>query len=129
MLLVWLILGLSACALIPPPAAQSQGDQGHLIHVVLIWLQEPGNPDHRADIIAAAQDLAQIPGVEDLRVGRVVSSDRAVVEDSYDVGLMLRFRGPEQLRAYLEHPVHLSTVKARFVPLMARYQVLDFALP
>lgn len=118
-----LVVGLSACAGWGPsrPAAEP-----YLIHVVLVWLKQPGNLEHRQQIMAASESLREIPGVLDLRVGQVVHSDRPVVEDSYDVGLVLRFANAQDLQHYLSHPLHVNAVKQRFVPVMQRYQVMDF---
>ena len=126
--LIALLFGglLSACAGSPTkPAAPP--DQDFLMHVVLVWLKQPGNAQHRAQIITASQRLREIPGVLDLYVGEVVPSDRPVVEDSYDVALSLRFATQADLQAYLSHPIHVDAVKQKFVPLMQRYQVVDFA--
>lgn len=122
---IGLVSALSACAMLPT----WQDDEQYLVHVVLVWLKQPGNLQHRQEIIQASRALGEIPGVLDLRVGQVVPGERDVVEDSYDIGLVLRFRGKDALQAYLDHPLHVSTVKARFMPLMARYQVMDFAAP
>ena len=116
-------------ALLPACARQSAVttlEPPYLMHVVLVWLKQPGHAEHRRLIEQAAQDLARVPGVRALRVGEVVVSDRAVVEDSYDVALSLRFDDAQALTAYLEHPLHVETVKKHFVPLMQRYQVIDF---
>lgn len=98
----------------------------YLMHVVLVWLKQPGHPEHRQQIVEASHKLSAIPGVRELRVGEVVISDRAVVEDSYDVALSLRFDDAEALASYLNHPLHIATVKTDMAPLMQRYQVFDF---
>lgn len=111
-----------------PVQSQSQPQaETSLVHVVLVWLKEPGNAEHRQQIIQGTQRLRQIPGVLDLHVGEVISSDRPVVEDSYDVGIYLRFANAEDLQAYLTHPMHVNTVKTQFLPIMERYQVMDFS--
>lgn len=101
--------------------------QPFLNHLLLIWLKEPGNQRHREQLIAASQRLREVPGVLDLDVGQVVQSDRAVVEDSFDVALSLRFRDEQALRAYVEHPLHQQIVKQSLAPLLQRYQVMDYS--
>ncbi len=119
---------LSACAWDRHKASQDEPQPDFfLMHVVLVWLKQAGNPQHREQIIEASQRLKAIPGVLDLHVGEVVRSDREVVEDSYDVALSLRFANRADLQAYLVHPLHVSTVKQEFLPIMQRYQVIDFA--
>ena len=50
---------LSGCATAPKPAKA-----GKLYHLGLVWLKEPGNAEHREQIIAAAHSFArEIPEV------------------------------------------------------------------
>lgn len=125
LLIVALTLVLAGCSWRATQAPQDN----YLMHVVLVWLKQPGHAEHRRQIVEASRQLAAIPGVRELRVGPVVSSERAVVEDSYDVALSMRFDDAEALQAYLQHPLHVETVKTRFMPIMQRYQVIDFGSP
>ncbi len=120
-----LALSASGCALMPGWT----DDKGHLMHVVLVWLKEPGNEAHRRQIIQASRVLAEIPGVREVRAGAVVPGERDVVRDDFDVGLVIRVADRAALQAYLDHPLHVSTVRTRMAPLMARYEVMDFASP
>ena len=105
--------------------ADPPGEPG-VVHVVLVWLNEPGNAGHRQQIIDGSKKLTEIPGVQDLRVGRVVPSERDVVDSSYDVALYLRFDSQAALQAYLAHPIHKTVVKEQFLPVMDYYRVYDF---
>ncbi len=118
-----LVLLLAASPVFAQPAPQ----QG-VVHAVLVWLKQPGNAEHRAQIIAGSQKLRDVPGVLDLRVGEVIRSERGVVEDGYDVGLTLRFASQQALQDYLVHPLHKSTVKTEFAPIMDHYRVFDFSV-
>lgn len=97
-----------------------------VVHVVLVWLKEPGNLDHADRIISASHSLRDIPGVRSVKAGRVMKSKRPVVDDSYDVGLYLEFDSRDAMEAYLVHPKHQAAVKAVFRPLSARYVAYDF---
>ena len=104
----------------------SADSDGEVVHVVMVWLKQPGNEAHRQQLIDGSKRLQQIPGVIDLQVGSVIHSDREVVEDSFDVALSVRFEDHAALQNYLQHPLHLGTVKSVFVPIMDHYRVLDF---
>ena len=119
-LFLTLAFSLSVTAAHTPP--QPPG----VVHVVMVWLKEPGNMVHRAQIIDGSKKLRDIPGVQDLRVGEVVPSERDVVDDSFDVALYMRFANEEAMHAYLSHPDHVNVVKEYFVPIMDRYKVYDF---
>lgn len=119
LLLTALLLPLSAC-LAPTPR-----DPVRIEHVVLCWLADPGNPTHRDRVLAASEELASIPTVLTLHVGTALESDRAIVDDSFDVGLVIGFADEAGLQAYLDHPAHLARVAEVFGPLSARIVVYD----
>ena len=114
------LLGLSLHPL-PAPAAEHP-----VTHLVLVWLKDPGNAEHRARVIDATRALAGIPGLEDLQVGEPVPSDRAIVDDSFDVGIAMVFVSKQALDDYLVHPRHQAAVANVLKPLCARFTVYDF---
>ncbi len=73
-------------------APLAQADESRVIHVVLLWLNEPGNVEHRRELIEVSRSFASIPGIVSVKVGAPVVSEREVVDDSFDVGLYLEFR-------------------------------------
>ena len=125
-----LVCVLAAPAMAGPDTAPASASSAHanIAHIVLIWLKEPGNAEHRQRIIDTSQKLRAIPGVLDLQVGPVLPSDRAVAEDGYDVGLYVRLKDRQALQAYLEHPTHTGKLAEVFLPIMDRYKVFDFAV-
>ncbi|MGB1580528.1 MAG: Dabb family protein [Nevskiales bacterium] len=120
-ILLLLLLWLSPAALAHDPPKPPG-----VIHVVMVWLKEPGNPAHRQQIISGSKKLEAIPGVQEIRVGEVVESEREVVDDSFDVALYMRFASEEAMQTYLAHPDHVNAVKEYFLPIMDRYRVYDF---
>ncbi len=119
---------LLACPLAVSGGEASETEAAHdgINHVVLIWLKDPGNADHRARIIAGSHRLRTIPGVLEVRVGRVLPSDREVVDDSFDVALIMTFPGTAALDAYVGHPRHRRLLAEVFRPLVDRILVYDF---
>ncbi len=97
-----------------------------VVHMVLVWLKEPGNAEHAEQIIRASHSLRDIAGVRSIKAGWVMKSKRPVVDDSYDVGLYLEFDSREAMDAYLIHPKHRAAVQEVFRPLSERYVVYDF---
>jgi hypothetical protein len=118
-----LMLALLVC--LQSPALAQHGD-GPVEHVVIVWLNEPGNLQHRARIIEASQVLTRIPGVLSLKSGSVVASERPVVDSSFDVALLVSFANHAALEQYLVHPTHVQLVEETLKPLVARIQVYDF---
>ena len=117
-----------ALALLLPPAAQcASADTGmRIVHVVLIWLKEPGNAAQRARIIEATRAFASIPGVKEIRVGEPLPSQRATVDDSFDVGLYMIFSSQAALAGYLTNPEHRAAQESVLRPLVKRVVIYDF---
>ncbi|CAH0992424.1 hypothetical protein SIN8267_02544 [Sinobacterium norvegicum] len=97
-------------------------------HTVYLWLKQPGNVEHRQQIMAAAKQLAAIEGVESLTTGMVVSSDRTIVDDSFDVAISMEFSSEQQMNSYLINEQHVAIVAGQIQPLLASIVVYDFAL-
>jgi hypothetical protein len=113
-------LVLSSCATTAPPAAKGTVD-----HVVLIWLKRPNHIEDRMAIQAATRDLRVIPGIQFLDSGTALASDRPVVDDSFDIGLTMRFDSAKSLQAYESHPLHVQKVTEVLKPLSKKILVYD----
>ena len=112
---------LSSCATIAPPAPQGSVD-----HVVMFWQKNPGNLEDRAKITDAMDRLRVIEGITALDYGTAVPSDRPVVDDSFDVALLVRFKDAKALQAYETDPRHTKEVKEVLLPLTKKILVYDF---
>ncbi len=95
-------------------------------HVVVCWLNESGNKEARQKIIEASREFTSIPGVIDVRAGRVIQSERKIVDSSFDVAIYLSFENEQKLQEYLAHPVHKKAVKETLKPLVRKIVVYDF---
>jgi hypothetical protein len=67
-----------------------------------------------------------IEGITFLDYGTAVPSDRPVVDDSFDVALLVRFKNADALHAYESDPRHTKEVKEVLLPLTKKIQVYDF---
>jgi hypothetical protein len=95
-------------------------------HVVLIWLKNPGNAAERAKVIASVKQFQhEIAEIQHLSVGEPLPSDRPVVDDSFDVGLVLRFADKAALTRYEKHPAHVRAVESTLKPLAKKLLVYD----
>ena len=95
-------------------------------HVVLCWLKEPENQLHRNQIIEVSKTFRNIPGVLEVRVGEVIESDRAIVDDSFDVAILVVVPDGKCLQDYLDHPLHQTAKKKVLLPLVEKVVVYDF---
>jgi hypothetical protein len=49
------------------------------------------------------------------------------VDDSFDVGIIIEVRNVDELKNYLDHPIHQKAKKDVLLPLVDRVLVYDFA--
>ena len=95
-------------------------------HVVIFWTN-PANPKAADALIAGAnQYLKPIPGVLQFHIGKMASSHRSVVDQTYQVALNLVFPSRQAQDDYQVHPLHLEFVEKAFKPNCARVVVYDF---
>ncbi|MCP3903034.1 MAG: Dabb family protein [Planctomycetes bacterium] len=92
---------LTACS--TPPAAR-------LHHVVLFKLDDPGAAG--ALIHDSRAMLAEIPGVVSMSAGPPAGIDLPIVDDDFDVALVVGFATKADYLAYVDHPAHEATSRA-----------------
>ncbi|MDK3161858.1 Dabb family protein [Kamptonema cortianum] len=95
-------------------------------HVVVVWLKEPGNQEQIDKIIATSRGFHKIPGVTSVKAGRAISSERPVVDSSYDVAIIITFANERAMREYDTHPLHKKAVEEVIKPLVEKFIVYDF---
>jgi hypothetical protein len=95
-------------------------------HVVIFWAK-PEVPDAAEQLLAGAEKyLRPIPGVLSFHVGRMSSSTRPVVDQSYQVALNLIFPSKTAEQEYQVHPLHIEFVEKVFKPCCSKAIVYDF---
>ena len=95
-------------------------------HVVIFWT-DPANPKAADELIEAADKyLKPIPGVLHYHVGRMVSSPRPVVEQSYQVALNLIFPNKQAQDDYQVHPLHVEFVEKVYKRVCKKAVIYDF---
>ena len=114
-------------ALLAFPGCASLGSRhdGALQHVVLIWLKDAGNAEQRAKITEVSRSFRDIPGVLDVQAGKAVASDRDIVDDSFDVGILVVVPDERRLAEYIAHPIHQRAKNDVLLPLVEKILVYD----
>jgi hypothetical protein len=99
--------------------------RGMFSHVVIFWT-DPNRPDAPDELIAAAKKyLESIPGIVHFHVGKMASSHRDVVDQTYQVALNIQFQSKQAQDEYQVHPQHLVFVQ-QCKPLFAKVVIYDF---
>jgi hypothetical protein len=115
-----LLTALAGCATF------QDAERGKVHHVVLCWLKDSGNPVRRHRIAEVSRSFSNIPGVLDVRVGEVLESDRDIVDDSFDMAIILSFADTRHLADYLAHPIHQKAQREILLPIVDKIVVYDF---
>jgi antibiotic biosynthesis monooxygenase (ABM) superfamily enzyme len=111
-----------------PAARQSWAASGPQVHhVVVVWMA-PAHRNQAAidELIGGHELLRDIPGLVSLSVGRSISSERPIVDDSFDVAAVFRFESHAALQAYLQHPLHQAFLERHTTGKVDRIVVYDF---
>jgi Stress responsive A/B Barrel Domain len=95
-------------------------------HVVVFWT-DPAQPNATEELLAGAKKyLKSIPGVLQFHAGKMVGSQRPVVDQSYQVALNLVFPDKKAQDDYQVHPMHVEFVEKVFKRLCKKVVVYDF---
>ena len=95
-------------------------------HIVIIWT-DPAVSTAAEELVAGAERyLRGIPGIVNFYVGKMVPSPRAVVDQSYQVGLNATFATKQAHDAYQVHPHHAEFVEKVLKRVCQRIVVYDF---
>ena len=96
-------------------------------HLVLCWLKQPDHVEDINRVIETSKELSAIPGIIDIAAGTAIASDREIVDDTFDVGLVMTFENVDTMKSYLSHEDHIRRVNLVFRPLCQRILVYDIA--
>ncbi|MDH5646685.1 MAG: Dabb family protein [Candidatus Heimdallarchaeota archaeon] len=120
-----IILGLFITACSYNPVYTSH----HIVqHVVIVWFKPDTSEETIKTIIEETRRLKQIPGILGLSVGHSVPSQRKIVDNSFDIGIVMRFPDKITMDRYINHPQHVDFVKTWVKPHIRKiivYDILD----
>ncbi len=95
-------------------------------HIVVFWT-DPKKPKAADELLAGAKKcLNGIPGVMQFHAGKMVTSPRPVVEQTYSVALNVTFANKKAQDDYQVHPKHLEFLEKFGRPLSTKTVIYDF---
>jgi hypothetical protein len=92
-------------------------------HTVVFRLKHEKGSKQELDFLRAAQELAEIPAVNNFECLRQVSE-----KNNFDYGLSMEFTSKEGYQSYNEHPDHVQFVETRWLPEVAEFMEIDYVL-
>ncbi len=91
-------------------------------HHVHFWLKDKAD---REKLIEGLYSLVPIKSIRNIHIGVPADTDRAVIDRSYDVSLLILFDDKAAQDAYQDDPVHLLFVNNYAKPLVEKVVVQD----
>lgn len=82
---------------------------GRFIHMVFFWLKDTTDPDEFIQITEAF--LKQIGEIRSYHIGKPAGTPREVVDNTYQVSLIVTFDSKEKQGVYQDHAVHVKYVE------------------
>jgi hypothetical protein len=120
------LLAVTAIFVLLSGCRNADTQAGTVHHVVICWLKEPGNREAQEKLISVSRGLGKIPGVVSVSAGRILPSDRPVVDSTFDVAMVFTFKDKDALAKYLERPEHKKATKETLEPLVKKILIYDF---
>ena len=105
---------------------ENQASENNIHHIVVFWLKEPGNVEHRTTLIETTKSFTEIPGVLSVSAGLALPSDREVVDDSFDVAISMSFENEAAFQTYQSHPIHVKAQQKNLKSIVEKFIVYDF---
>ena len=96
------------------------------VHAVYFWMNPDAPESARRQLVEDCKTyLGKVTGVRHLWAGRPAMTPRDVVDNTYDVGLLVVLDDAAGHDVYQEHPLHKEFI-ARNKPHWKRVQIYDF---
>jgi len=115
---------LNACY--TAPEKQDQQQTKPVTHIVMVWYK-PDLPAEKRELIKQkTAELKNIPGLISLNMGEAIPSERPIVDDSFDLGIVMQFPNAKAMNTYLVHPQHKAFMKNYVKGNVEKLLVYDF---
>jgi Stress responsive A/B Barrel Domain len=98
--------------------------QEGFVHTVFFWLKEPNNLESQTKLKAGLLKLAEISEIKQAYVGRPASTNREVIDSSYDFSITFIFNNKTDQDIYQDHPDHHAFI-ADCAELWEKVRVFD----
>jgi len=94
-----LLLSLLACC-------NNDTDKAGINHVILVWLKADTTAAEIDVIMHESQKLISIATIQSLSIGTAITSERKMVDDSFSLGIHMRFANQKDMQRYLASNSH-----------------------
>jgi hypothetical protein len=103
--------GLATLAATSPLSVEPARTKELFIHHVYIYLKEPDNAAHEAQLLEGLHKLAKVPTIEYAHIGKPAHTNRSVIVRDYSISWMCFFKNIIEEEIYQTHPIHLAFIE------------------
>ncbi len=120
------IIFIAGLATLPTSAtmAQKKKDEEIFVHHVYFWMNEGKTEKDSQKLLEGLKTLQKIETIQKSHIGKPASTNRDVIDSSYDYSLLLMFKNLKEQEVYQTHPVHLEFIK-KYAHLWSKVIVYD----
>ena len=104
----------------------ADSDQSSVYHIVICWLKDSNSESDLKTLIQETKKLKSIPGIISIQAGKMLPSERPIVDSTFDIGIIMSFRDQKAMNDYLKNPIHQQATKKILMPLTSKVVVYDF---
>lgn len=108
--------------ILAPGAVQAKGQ---VEHVVLCWLAEGHSKEDVEAVREGFRAFEAIPQIASLVIGEPLPSERPIVDDSFHVGVVMKFQNAGDLEAFMVDETHKQITHDTLAPLCPKAVVYD----
>ena len=80
------------------------------VHTVFFWLKNPDSAADKAQLQAGLHTLSKIDEIKTAYIGQPASTNRGVIDTTYNLSLTFIFDNKADQDIYQTHPTHLAFV-------------------
>jgi hypothetical protein len=99
----------------------AQSNATRIRHTVIFKLKHPKGSLEEQNFLAAARQLAAIPGVEKFECLKQISQ-----KNKYDFGLSMEFANQQVYTQYNSHPDHIAFIEKRWLQEVEDFLEIDY---
>lgn len=117
--------GSLLAGLLPLTSRAQTSLDGRFVHTVFFWLKNPDNEAEKEQFVQGTRGfLSKVKVIKSVHLGAPAGTPREVVDNSYDVCLVVTFDTKEDQDIYQQHEAHLQYIE-EYKQLWKRVQVYD----
>lgn len=111
LLLVTCVFSLHTTDAMSLVSEQSMSQKPVFVHAVYLWLHDSVSDAQKAEFITLLKSLRKIKSVRSLHVGWPARTPRKVVDNTYDVALIVTFKDKAGHDLYQADQIHIDAIK------------------